>query len=836
MDRSWSLIAGHEPSTLGWILLVVCVGAAVVEMVWTLRQRLRAGTSPGLGALAALVGLRLLGLLALVAIVLELGVRVETWTGDARRLVVLVDQSASLDLADSPARADPGEDSERRWSRLERAWSEGADARAAWRQGSDGEARSGSLDVEVRAFASDTQPLTHADADALALAPTGSASALGGALAELAEATAGGQSEGAPLAGVLVISDGLVTPPMPAGRAEREHLDALVDALGVPVSAVAVGAPTLRDLAIAELHVGEFAFVENVTEFAADYVAHGLVDQVAVFELVRDGEVVDSQRVRLESDGAPATIRFEVAPDRTGQFVYAIRARLESKLEEATLANNERSFVIKILRDKVRVLHVAGRPDWDVRALRTLLKRDPNVELLSYYILRDWEDTVRDDGTAPLSLIAFPTEELFREQLGSFDLIILHNFDAVSHDTYLSNVADYVREGGSLVIIGGDMGMATGDYTEPALRELLPVDLSRPTGLEREPFSPTLTEAGRRHPITAWLAESGRIDWRELPALDSFNPADYPRNAAEVGATALLVHPERQTADGRPTPLLAVSEPERGRVVTLATGATWRLGFAPELPLIDGARPYDLLWLGAVRWLLRDASAERLILELDGVEHAVGETVDMSVRTLSASYAAEPGVEVEYRVTRLDGGEPGSDSEPSAKPAPVAEGRVTTDGIGRAHVPVEDLPAGAYQAKAWRAEPLQPDAKVAEAAEAAERPELAERDPEQAAPELGQAARRVFLVGGSGPELAHVDADRGTALLEALADRSGGEFIELVAGDALPDRLPLTALDALDRPADGRRDIPLWDGWAALLLAIAALGGEWILRRRVGLR
>ena len=74
---------------------------------------------------------------------------------------------------------------------------------------------------------------------------------------------------------------------------------------------------------------------------------------------------------------------------------------------------------MKVLRDKVRVLHVAGRPDWDVRALRTLLRRDPNVELLSYYILRGFDDISREDTTAPLSLIPFPTDELFEEQLGS---------------------------------------------------------------------------------------------------------------------------------------------------------------------------------------------------------------------------------------------------------------------------------------------------------------------------------------------------------------------------------------------------------------------------------
>lgn len=785
-----TLIVGREPGLLTWILLIACVGLALFEAALPL-LRPSARSKAERRATPAILGLRVLAIAALVAMVLELGVRVETFTGAARRIVVLVDHSASMDLADSPADAEPGRDTTRRFDRVRTVWREGAAARERWREGG--------VDVEVRGFASEVTPLTRASADELTLTPDGSGSDLARALVELDESNIG---DGAPLAGVVVISDGLVS----ADPATSRHLGTIVDALGVPVTTVAAGAPTIRDVAVAELHVGEFAFVENVTEFSAELISHGLAGQVAEVTLSRNGEDVASERVRLGSDGERRTVRFEVAPDRTGQFVYEIR--VAPLADEASVANNRRAFIIKVLRDKVRVLHVAGRPDWDVRALRTLLKRDPNVELLSYYILRDWEDTARDDGTAPLSLIAFPTDELFREQLGSFDLIVMHNFDATQHGDYLGNVADYVRDGGSLVVIGGDLGVASGDFAIPSFAQLMPIDLGVPAGLAREPFEPQLTESGRRHPITAWLAESARADWNGLPTLDSFNPADYGRNAASIGTTALLVHPGQTTRDGKPMPLLAVAEPGEGRVMTLSTGSTWRLGFAPDLPLIDGARPYDLLWLGAVRWLLRDASAERLVLEIDQAEHAIGDPVELSIRTLSASYAPEPEVAIEYDIRSLA-------PEHAADP-PIADGRLVTDGLGRASARVENLPAGAYLAEAWRA-----DAPPQRGVDA---------------PELGQAARRVFLIGGGGRELARVDADPGTALLRELAERSDGDFVEAVVGDRLPEQLPMRDLDELDRVADGRRDVPLWDGWIALLIAIGAFGGEWILRRRVGRR
>jgi hypothetical protein len=90
------------------------------------------------------------------------------------------------------------------------------------------------------------------------------------------------------------------------------------------------------------------------------------------------------------------------------------------------------------------------------------------------------------------------------------------------------------------------------------------------------------------------------------------------------------------------------------------------------------------------------------------------------------------------------------------------------------------------------------------------------------------------LIGAGNRELAQGDADPGTALLRELAERSGGKFIEAIAGDALPRSLPMKPLAQLDRVASGRRDLPVWDRWFALVIAIAAFGAEWILRRRIG--
>lgn len=781
MER-WRITAGHVPGTFGLVLVLVAVAFAIFEAARAYRKPVP-GVSPRLRA--GLFALRCLGALALLAVALELSLSFETTSAAGPRLVVLADDSASMSIVDAHS---PGSKASRRVDRLRDMWRRSESSRLAWHERG--------LAVQVRRFGADSEPLT-GDAEAeFALTAAAPASDLTRALAELAAVDPAVDPR--PLAGVIVLSDGLFD------RTDRGADDPLILAareLGVPITTVSAGAPHLVDLALTELRAGEFAFVENVVEFSVDIEAHGLEGARTEVLLRRDGQVVATEPFTAPA-GGPTTVRFEVAPDRVGQFVYEIEVRPVDG--EATTANNRRAFIVKVLRDKVRALHVAGRPDWDVRALRTLLGRDPNVELLSYYILRGADDADREDPFAPLSLIAFPTDELFKEQLGSFDLVILHNFDALNHQVgrYLPDIGRYVEEGGALVMIGGDMGLATGDYPAPALSAVVPVDLRVPTGLDTDPFRPALTDAGRRHPITAWIDHSNLSDWSALPALDSYNPAKLARHEAEIGSAVLLRHP-----DGGP--LLTIAEPGRGRVLVLATGASWRLGFHADLPIVDGARPYDLMWLGAIRWLLRDSAADRLTLETDRPTYFLGAPITLRAAALSPSYAPEAGVDVAWRVQPL--GPAADDSgDPAAPVSILSQGTWTTDALGRASETLgHGLSVGAYEAIAQRA---------------------AGDDPASA----GQLARRVFLVQAAGRELTHLASGPGEERLQRLAEATGGRFLRAGA-DHLPADPALRPDRRESERVDSRRDVPVWSGGFAMVLLVLCLGGEVLVRRRIGL-
>ena len=824
-DR-WSLVFGHHPDWLETGLLALCTMVVLAEIFFHLRQAIASKSTSGLHYVTALM--RLLAMCLGLALCLELTLRIHSLSPSKTRVVILVDDSQSMQIADSPLGEPSGSARSARWKRVEQVWQRSKTALQNWRN-------SGHI-VEIIRFGQRTEQIETSSPSLYPKAPQERASHLASALSEIFDDQS---SSPFPLAAVVILSDGLVA----YDEASEEYLNSVANQMQVPITSYSAGAEHLVDLGFVNLRAGEFAFVENVTNFEIDLVSHGIDRPVSSkVELHRNGDLIETKSVNLLPGSHTQSLKFRHAPDRTGQFVYEFRVLpLEN---EATRINNRRSFVVKVLRDKVRVLHVAGRPNWDVRSLRSLLKRDPNVELLSYYILRDREDLNRDDSSAPLSLIQFPTDELFNEQLGSFDLLILHNFDARTHNDplggdYVHNIANYVRQGGALVIIGGDLGLATGDFAQSSLEPLIPIDIHRATGISFDPFRPELTSAGKRHPITSWMTGISAKTWQELPKLDSFNPSSLRNKPNDVRASALLYNPSSTQANGAFAPLLAVSEPEKGRVVTISSGSLWRYGFAPNLPLVDGTRPYDRLWLNMIRWLLRDEQAARLQLEADASRYDRDGSVELRAQTWNSKYQPQSNAKLQWSLSVIDNSQystpsaknnatdTNEESTTGTKPSASAnatgesaglpnspsllQGQWLTDSSGKASERILHLPAGAYVVRAeWND---------------------AEHNDEQ------MRVQRVFVIGDDPHEFVEVDAKSGRQRLHRLSKQTQGLFLNSDSNQSLPHDLPVRTWNDQQMPqwhVDRQKDIPLWSGWIVFSAVLLGLAGEWWLRRYCG--
>jgi len=435
-----------------------------------------------------------------------------------------------------------------------------------------------------------------------------------------------------------------------------------------------------------------------------------------------------------------------------------------------------------VIRDRVRVVLVVGRPSWDVRFLRQLLKRDPNVDLISFFILRTPGDDTRSSQDE-LSLIPFPTQEIFQEQLKTFDLVIFQDFGNrpwYHLSQYLDGIASYVREGGALAVIGGEQAFAASDFGGTAIDSVLPVGLGvSGQPVEETPAQVRLTEAGRRHPVTELVPglTANENAWARLPQLPGLNAVGPVKDNAQTLLTA---------QDGRP--VLVVGEVGRGRTMALTTDASWYWSFVAAGQEI-GPRAYETFWHGAIRWLVRDPALTpmRVAAEKTTFDPAAEPPV-LDVQVRGSDYGAAAGAQLRAQVSSADDA------------SPRAAGQAVAAADGTARITLPHLPPGSYKAVVTAKRPDGGD--VGEAEEA-------------------------FIVQPSGAELLQ-PAPR-PDVLRAIADVTRGKVLD--ESDRL-DTLPFRDPERVE--VGQRKSRPLWDRWGVLAALCCIVGAEWTLRRRWG--
>ncbi len=593
-----------------------------------------------------------------------------------------------------------------------------------------------------------------------------------------------GDSGGArKLSGVILFTDGVDNADLSGGLTGRPRQ--MLEQLGVPVTTVAVGKGGLTDLAIEAVKVDDFAFVRNSISADVEIHARGFSDQAVQVVLKREGQVVATKIATFQSDDDTQTVKFTFTPDQTGRFVYTVSVPVYP--EEVVAENNTRSFALKVIRDRVRVLLVAGRPTWDERFLRGVLRQDANVELISFYILRNGNDNSGAfDEPRELSLIPFPREEIFQKKIDTFDVVIVLNFGSedqqVSLQMFRDDIERYVLHGGAFAYLGGDRSFGEAQSTINPFDKVLPVAAAGLATLE--PFSAKITPAGQRHPITALSNGSvtSEAAWSAFPPIPGMN-----LTRAKPGATVLLTHPT-VTVDGSPAPLLTISELGRGRSMAISTDGTWYWAF----PSHAGGAPtrnYERFWSNAIRWLVRDPDLTTLSVTADPPSVEPGKPVGVVVVARQSDYQPAPGAKVTVELVDAD------DSHQVGTQSGVVDG----DGMVRFEFPPPA--AGAYKV-------------IGRATTKDDKP-------------LGESSDAV-AVRAVGPELA--DARVNTPLLAEIAKATGGAFFDSPSFSLSDVPLREPPLVEVGRS----KDQPLSDRWYWLTMLVVILGAEWAVRRRFG--
>src|ERR1700716_1521231 len=293
------------------------------------------------------------------------------------------------------------------------------------------------------------------------------------------------------VAGAFLITDG------------RVH-DIPANAAGVgfqaPVHALITGRKDERDRRIAISAAPRFGIVGQTQTITYRLDDQGVTGERAKIVVRRDGEVINERTVQ-----SGQTVNVDIDIKHAGPNIVEIEASpLGNKL---TPVNNRAVVAIDGVRDKLRVLLVSGEPHAGERTWRNLLKSDASVDLVHFTILRPPE---KQDGTPinELSLIAFPTRELFQQKINEFQLIIFDRYarQGVLQMIYFDNIVRYVRQGGAVLVAAGR------DYASPTSLGRTPVDVilpAEPSGRMNDgAFRAELTDLGKRHPVTRGLEGS----------------------------------------------------------------------------------------------------------------------------------------------------------------------------------------------------------------------------------------------------------------------------------------------------------------------------------------
>jgi hypothetical protein len=437
-------------------------------------------------------------------------------------------------------------------------------------------------------------------------------------------------------AGAILLTDGQVHD-VPADLAKS--------GLAGPLHGLITGRPDERDRRIVLEQVPRFGIVgrEQILKFRVD--EHGGTGEpVSVSVKVGDNE---AQTIDVEPG---RSIDVPILIDRGGQNIVDITAA--PMPGEITLQNNHAISVTEGIRDRLRVLLVSGEPHPGERTWRNLLKADAAVDLVHFTILRPPE---KQDGTPikELSLIAFPTRELFVEKIDEFDLVIFDRYQrqGVLPLAYLANVATYVENGGAVLIAAGpDFAEPDGLYNTP----LGTILSTSPTGNVLEgAYRPELTEKGQRHPVTAELPGSAgdTPTWGRWFRLIDTDPGD--------GETLMAGLQEK--------PLLVLARKGEGRVAQLLSdhGWLWARGY-------DGGGPQTELLRRLAHWLMKEPDLEEEALR--GVQAGQQLVIE--------------------RQTMADEAKPVTVTSPSGKTETVPLTQ-DTPGVWQARIPVTE--AGLYR-------------------------------------------------------------------------------------------------------------------------------------------
>ncbi len=580
---------------------------------------------------------------------------------------------------------------------------------------------------------------------------------------------------GLPASGIVLVTDGADTSREPMVDAIRALKSA-----GLPVFAVGLGRETLdRDVQLGR--VDPPPTVLKGATLVADVVVtqSGYAGRTAPLVVEDEGQVVASQDVTLPPDGEPSTTRVRFTLAEPGPRVLTFRIGVQDG--EQVTQNNARQALITVKDRRERVLYVEGEPRFEMKFLRRAAAGDANLQVVMLQRTAD-RKFLRLDIDAPDDLAGgFPKT---RDELFAYRGLVLGSIEATAFTADQQRmIADFVNvRGGGLLALGGRRAFAEGGYAGTPVADALPLQLDggRAAADFVEEIKVSPTRLGRTHPATQ-IAETEALSaerWAALPALTTVNPA----TRVKPGAAVLL---EGKGAAPGSQVVLAYQRFGAGKALAMPVQDSWMWQMHASIPADD--MTHETLWRRLLRWLV-DGVPERVMASVDRDRVEAGDTVTVTATVRDGGYLGLNGAEVSAAITGPGG---------ARRDVPM---RFVVDRDGEYRATFVAEADGLYEA----------------AVSATRGGESAGADTAyvRAAPDDGE----------------YFDAAMRPTLLRRIAEDTGGRFYTAADASSLADDITY-----LGRGMTVVQEKDLWDMPIVLALLMGLLGGEWFLRRRVGL-
>lgn len=605
---------------------------------------------------------------------------------------------------------------------------------------------------------------------------------------------------GQPNAGIVLITDG--------GHNASKLLVEDIVALNIPVYALGVGSPQPpKDIQIQNVDVLPVAYTghETVirvtvaqTGYAAESVRVSLREmgsnRLVDASMITFPQVTSEQSVTLNGEnivnGTQHVVELKLTPETEGNFQYKVI--LPTLEDELTNANNEKTFTLKVVKAKLSVFFLEGRPRWEYAFLKRTLERDPNIEATFAVLskkVRPESVLARNDGYYPQNfntqILQFPKT---REELYKYDVLILGDLSAEHLTTTQQQaIVDFVEQRGkSVIFLPSHNALGIKGFRNTQLARILPIQIPANGCREQEgEFSLDLTQSGMFHPMMQLTDDIERNTeiWQNLPALSRI----FLGFQLRAGTTTLI---KKQSGE----PILIFQRVGLGKSLLFAVEGIWNWDFGVNA--FKGTTyqtVYPRFWAQVIRWMAQQSDENRIYITTTAPTYAQGETAQINVRAYSHTFQPQVDAEIQLSVTS-----PSGSTFPLKTRAAATENQATNSGTYTAHLKVEEK--GTYR--------IQAAGVIGNIS-------------------LGKDEIEIYVH----PQLIELEAPQlNEVLLKELADQTGGVYLTIEDAHSLPEKI-----DTVQNPVfvDTERD--LWAHPLILITIVGLLGTEWFIRKRIGL-